>query len=259
MSSMVGGDGLHKIVVLNPKGGSGKTTLSTNLASVYALRKPPPTLIDCDPQGYCSRWLERRASKRPAIYGIEAFRDRSPPRDAATSTLIEQIPSDSRVAIFDLPAAISFDELYLHTHFADSILIPIVPSEIDVHSAAQLISELLLDVQLDRREQKLAIVANRVRTNTRSYQMLRRFLGSLKIPVISALRDSQNYVLAAAEGIGICELPPYRVRDDLHSWKALMSWLDQWQSRRLDAEIAEEFERLTPSADDLPSHQERAH
>lgn len=261
MSSSVGGDNLHKIVVLNPKGGSGKTTLSTNLASVYALRKPPPTLIDCDPQGYCSRWLEKRPTGRPMVYGIEAFRNRSNGGSVQVSALEEQVPSDSRVAIFDMPAAISLDELYMHTHFADSILIPIVPSEIDVHGAAQLVSELLLDVQLDRRDKKLAIVANRVRTNTRSYQMLKRFLSSLNIPVISALRDSQNYVLAAAEGLGICELPPYRVRDDVTSWKALLSWLDQWKSRRLDAEVAEEFERLSSPTADTASlrQQERAH
>jgi chromosome partitioning protein len=242
--SIAGGDDLHRIVVLNPKGGSGKTTLSTNLASIYALRKPPPTLIDCDPQGFCSRWLDRRTPDRPPIYGIDAFRTGVSGSPTTAASVLEQIPSDSRVAIFDLPAAISLDELYTHTHFADSILIPIVPSEIDIHSAAQLISELLLDVQLDRRDNKLAIVANRVRANTRSYQMLRRFLSSLKIPVISALRDSQAYVQAAADGVGICEMPPYRVRDDLISWKAILSWLDHWQSRRLDAEIAEEFDRL---------------
>lgn len=245
MTSMMGGDSLHKIVVLNPKGGSGKTTLSTNLASVYALRKPPPTLIDCDPQGFCTRWLEKRPADRPPIYGIEAF-ERSINQSSAAACL-ERIPSDSRVAIFDMPAALSLDQLYTHTHFADSILIPIMPSEIDVHGAALLISELLLDVQLDRRDGKLAIVANRVRTNTRSYQMLRRFLSSLKIPVISALRDSQSYVQAAAEGVGVCEMAPHRVRDDIVSWKAILSWLDQWRSRQLDVEAAEEFEQPTPA------------
>jgi chromosome partitioning protein len=256
MSSIVGNDNLHRIVVLNPKGGSGKTTLSTNLASIYALRKPPPTLVDCDPQGFCSRWLDKRAADRPPIYGIDAGRaDESESRSGAANVL-EQVPSDSRVAIFDLPAAVSLDELYTHTHFADSILIPIVPSEIDIHAAAQLISELLLDVQLDRRDNKLAIVANRVRTHTRSYQMLRRFLSSLKIPVISVLRDSQAYVQAAAEGLGIAEMAPYRVRDDVMSWRPIMSWLDQWHARRLDAEIADEFERLTVADDELErSHQ----
>ena len=261
MSSMSGSDDLQKIVVLNPKGGSGKTTLSTNLASIYALRKPPPTLIDCDPQGFCARWLEKRPPDRPTIHGIEAFRldDAARPERLAAAALAE-VPSDSRVAIFDLPAAISLNELYAYTHFADSILIPIVPSEIDVHSAAQLVSELLLDVQLDRRERKLAIIANRVRTNTKSYQMLKRFLSSLRIPVISALRDSQSYVQAAGDGLGICDLPPYRVRDDVVCWKAILSWLDEWQSRRLETEIAAEFEKLTPVSEDRPPRpHERAH
>ena len=85
--------------------------------------------------------------------------------------------------------------------------------------------------------------------------MLRRFLSSLKIPVISVLRDSQAYVQAAAEGLGISEMAPYRVRDDIVSWRPIMSWLDQWHARRLDAEIAEEFERLTVPDDEAAEEQ----
>ncbi len=63
-------DDLNKIVILNPKGGCGKTTLATNLASYFALRGPPPTLVDTDPRGYSTQWLERRSSDRPRINGI---------------------------------------------------------------------------------------------------------------------------------------------------------------------------------------------
>lgn len=213
---------LHRIVILNPKGGSGKTTVATNLASIYALRKPPPTLIDCDPQGFCLRWLEKRASQAAVVHGVAAP-DASP---SDVLTLDHSIPDESKQLIFDLPAAIPLDSLYSYTHMADSILIPIAPSNIDVHAATRLIAELLLDVQLDRRENKIAIIANRVRTNTRSFQMLRRFFSSLDIPVISVLRDSQTYVAATGAGIGICELPLYRVRDELVAWKAILAWLD---------------------------------
>lgn len=215
-----------RIVILNPKGGSGKTTVATNLASIYALRKPPPTLIDCDPQGFCMRWLDKRASHPARIHGVAAPNAR--PADILSGAA--EIPAESTRLIFDLPAAIPLDDLYAYTHTADSILIPITPSSIDVHAATRLIAELLIDVQLDRRENKVAIVANRVRSNTRSFQMLRRFLASLEIPVISVLRDSQNYVTATTSGVGICELPLYRVRDEITAWKAILAWLDQRES-----------------------------
>ena len=216
----------HKVVVLNPKGGSGKTTVATNLASIYALRKPPPTLIDCDPQGFCMRWLEKRAAHPAVVHGIAAPDAR--PADVMGGS--EEIPAESTRLIFDLPAGIPLDNLYAYTHLADSILIPIAPSSIDVHAATQLIAELLLDVQLDRRENKVAIIANRVRSNTRSFQMLKRFLSSLEIPVISVLRDSQAYVAASGAGVGICEMPLYRVRDEIIAWKAILSWLDRRES-----------------------------
>ena len=217
----------HKIVVLNPKGGSGKTTIATNLASIYALRKPPPALIDCDPQGFCMRWLDKRASHPAKIHGLAAPNAR-PAEIFADGT---DLPDESTRVIFDLPAAIPLDELYAYTHTADSILIPIAPSSIDVHAATRLIAELLIDVQLDRRENKVAIIANRVRSNTRSFQMLRRFLASLDIPVVSVLRDSQSYVAATASGVGICELPLYRVREEIVAWKAILAWLDRRESR----------------------------
>lgn len=214
-----GANDLQKIVVINPKGGCGKTTLSTNIASYYALRGTAPTVIDCDPLGYCIRWLEKRPADRPVCYGIEAF-------SAAPGEPLE-LPADSRIAIIDLPSVISFDDLHGYTHLADSVLLPVVPSAIDVFSASRFIAELMLNVQLDRHDKKLAIVANRVKSRTRSFEMLKRFLTSLKIPMIATLRDSQVFVQAAAQGIGICDLPDYLVRNDLPQMSAIMQWLER--------------------------------
>lgn len=217
MISISGADALHKIVVMNPKGGCGKTTLATNLAGWFALRGPPPTLIDCDPQGYCSRWVDSRASDRPKVHCFEAG------PLTARSTL--EAHAESSIAIIDLPAAIAGDQLHAFVYLADSLLLPVAPSEIDVHSATRFIAELLLDAQLDRR--RVGIVATRVRERTRSFAMLARFLGSLRIPLIGALRDSQNYVQAAALGLGVCELPPHRVKDDLPALDAIGDWLER--------------------------------
>ena len=221
MINIAGADSLHKIVVLNPKGGCGKTTLATNLASAYAQDELLPTLVDLDPQGYCIRWLEKRPTDLPEVYGIQVdAADR--PEDP-----LPGIPRDASLVIIDLPAGIPHSKLHSYTYVADSVLLPIVPSEIDVHSATRFIAELLLDVQLDRREQKLAIVVNRAKARTRSYQMLLRFLSSLKIPMIATLRDSQNFVYASAHGLGVCEMSQYRAREDAEQIRAITRWIDK--------------------------------
>lgn len=234
----------HKIVILNPKGGSGKTTIATNLAAVFAARGPAPTLIDCDPGGYSLRWIEKRPETRPNVHGIPAF-DRS-----SDDEPLKPDP-DSKEVICDLPAGLTSSEIFDHVYDASSIILPIVPSEIDIYSAAKFIADLLLIVQLDRR--KLAIVANRTRKHTKSYRMLNKFLSSLDIPVIAHLRDSQNFVQAAAFGLGISEMPASRVRQDLDEFDHIVSWLDRWKSRQLDAFLQQELGRsrgmpsLTPA------------
>ena len=221
--SITGADNLHKIVVLNPKGGCGKTTLATNLASYFALRGPPPTLIDCDPQGFGLGWLGKRSAQRPPIYGLRGYREQFD----ATDALHLEVDPRSSIAIVDLPAAIPYERLHVYTHLADSLLLPIQPSDVDVYSATRFIATLLLDVQLDRSERRLAIVANRVRSATRSYQMLSRFLTSLKIPLIATLKDSQSYVQAAAQGLGICEMPAYRLQEELAQLQVIAGWLNR--------------------------------
>jgi chromosome partitioning protein len=242
--TIAGADGLKKIVLINPKGGCGKTTLATNLASSYALRGFAPTIIDCDPQGYCVRWLEQRPADRPLCYGIEGHS--ANPREPI------EVPADSGVVILDLPSTIPFDAMHAYTHLADSILLPIAPSAIDVFSASRFIAELMLDVQLDRSERKLAIVANRVRSRTRSFEMLTRFLTSLRIPMVATLRDSQVYVQAAAQGLGICELPRYLVRTDLPQMEAITRWLDRKELRHGDR-----YQQQRPGTEGATDHEEK--
>jgi chromosome partitioning protein len=258
--SISGADGLHKIVVMNPKGGCGKTTLATNLAAWFALRAAQPTLVDCDPQGFGTRWIERRAPHRPRAYGLAT--------GPLTARSTIEVPADSSVVIIDLPAAITADQLHAFVYLADSLLLPVTPSDIDVYSATRFIAELLLDAQLDRSERRVGIVASRVRERTRSFAMLMRFLGSLRIPLIGALRDSQNFVQAAALGLGVCELPPHRAQGDLAALDAIGRWLERRRAMsraRRDALIAEAAYRYAeargfvggdPTADWLRAEQE---
>lgn len=235
-------DNLHKIVILNPKGGCGKTTLATNLASFFAMRGPPPTLVDCDPGGYSMRWIDKRPDDRPRVHGVEEYQ-----HCKRVDRPLHSWP-DSKEMIVDLPAALTADQLFYEIYDAGSVLIPVVPSEIDIYSAAGFIADLLLVAQYDRRNRNLAIVANRTRRYTKSYRMLMRFLTSLQIPIIAQLRDSQNYVHAAAQGIGICEMPAYKAGLDIEHFKSIVDWLDGWRTRRLGALIGDRSDRSTDQA-----------
>lgn len=219
---------LNTIVVLNPKGGCGKTTLVTNLAGLYAGRGPVPAVMDCDPQGSTMRWISKRCDSLPPVYGIPAYKKTM----QATRSWQLRVPLETTRLIIDSPAGLTHDDLRNLTRDASSILVPVLPSSIDIHAASRCIADLLLVAKVDRADHKLAVVANRTRRNTRSFDKLMRFLDSLGIPIIGILGDSQSYVQAAEQGIGICEMPRYRVRRELEEVGRVAAWLDDWQQRR---------------------------
>ena len=216
---------LNVIVVLNPKGGCGKTTLASNIAAAYAQKGPTPAIMDCDPQGSTMRWLEKRSADRPPIHGIAAYKKSM----QATRSWQLRVPNETTSLIVDSPASLTHDDLREMTRDATSILVPVLPSSIDIHAASRCIADLLLVAKIDRRDRKLAVVANRTRQNTKSFQQLMRFLDSLGIPIISIMRDSQNFVHAAEQGLG---LPAYRTRKDIDAMNQIMEWLDSWPHRR---------------------------
>ena len=219
---------LNKIVVLNPKGGCGKSTLVTNLAVGYALRGPQPTVMDFDPQGSTTAWLERRPDDFPGIHGIAAFKKTM----QATRSWQLRVPEDTLNLIVDSPAGLSHDDLREMTRDASSVLVPVLPSSMDIHAASRCIADLLLVAKINRNEGKLAVVANRTRKNTKSFNRLMRFLDSLGIPIIAVLRDTQNFVHAAENGIGIHEMQHSRVRRDVEQVDKILDWLDGWEARR---------------------------
>jgi chromosome partitioning protein len=219
---------LNKIVILNPKGGCGKTTLATNLASYYANNGPIPAVMDCDPQGSTMAWIERRAKCLPPIHGIAAYKKTM----QATRSWQLRVPNETTTLLVDSPASMTAEDLREVTRDSSSILVPVLPSSIDIHAASRCIADLLLVAKVDRRDRKLAVVANRTRRNTRSFAKLMRFLDSLGIPIIAVMRDSQNFVHAAEEGIGICEMQAYKVKKDMLQLRKITDWLDGWQDRR---------------------------
>jgi len=224
-------DNLNRIVILNPKGGCGKSTLATNLAAHYAQRGPTPAIMDYDPQGSTMAWLSRRPDDLPAIHGIAAFKKSM----QATRSWQLRVPSETVNLLVDSPASVTHDDLRELTRDSTSILVPVLPSSMDIHAASRCIADLLLVAKVDRRDRKLAVVANRTRKNTKSFGKLMRFLDSLGIPIIAVLRDSQNFVHAAEHGVGLCEMQPSRVKQDVEQIEKIVQWLDAWPDRRRDS------------------------
>lgn len=216
---------MQRIIILNPKGGSGKTTVATNLAARFATLGKQPVLMDLDPQGSSTRWLQKRSRDLPTIHGIAAY-ERS---TGVTRSWQLRIPAASDVVIVDSPAALDAQRLPEVTRGADAILVPVMPSDIDIHAAAKCIADLLLIAKVKRSERVLGIIANRVRSNTLISKALMRFLESLDIPLVATLRDTQNYVRAAQTGTGLHEMPRWQVGRDLDDWEELAAWLDSRQ------------------------------
>jgi len=214
---------VKRIIVLNPKGGSGKTTLATNLAANFAVAGFRPALMDLDPQGSSMRWLKKRSNDHAPVHGIAGF-ERSV---TVTRSWQLRVPADCSPLIVDTPAALDAQMLPEMTRGADAIIVPVMPSDIDIHAAARCIADLLLVAKIRRADDRIGIVANRVRSNTLVSQSLMRFLRSLDIPMIATLRDTQNYVRCAEAGLGIYELPRWQARQDLDGWQGIMAWLNR--------------------------------
>jgi chromosome partitioning protein len=111
------------------------------------------------------------------------------------------------------------------TRGADAIIVPVLPSDIDIHAFSKCIADLLLIAKVRRDENRIGVVANRVKRNTLVFQSLMRFLETLRIPVIATLRDSQNYLRAAEQGVGLHEMKKTLVEQDLRDWEPLLGWL----------------------------------
>jgi chromosome partitioning protein len=213
---------MQRILVLNPKGGSGKTTIATNLASYFASQGDRPLLSDNDPQGSSTRWLKKRKPEQPLINGIAAFERSS----RMTRAWQMRIPADAAHVVVDTPAAVPAQDMPDMTKDADAIIVPVLPSDIDIHSCSKCIADLLLIAKVRRDENRIGVVANRVKRNTLIYQSLMRFLETLRIPVIATLRDSQNYVRAAEQGVGLYEMKRQVVEQDLADWQPMLAWLE---------------------------------
>ena len=211
-----------KISVMNSKGGCGKTTIATNLASYCASHGYQTSLFDYDRQASSTRWLKGRPASLPPIHGVTAFE--TPPL-GMTRAWQMRVPQDTHYIITDTSAGYGLMDLEDRVAEADVILIPVLPSSIDIHSTADFIRDLLLVGKARAHNTRLAIVTNRTRIRTKAVDKLERFLNKLDIPVIARIRDTQHYISAAEQGLGIHELKAKDAHKDRITWAELLLWL----------------------------------
>ena len=214
---------MQRILILNSKGGCGKTTIATNLASCYARHGFKTALFDYDPQGSSMRWLRSRNEDAADIYGVVAHKSAT---NNKTKSWHLRLPIGTERVIIDTPAGLRETELLDHIQNIDEIVIPVLPSPIDIHSTADFIRDLLLIGKLRASNTRVNIITNRVKANTISFQALKRFLETLKIPVIAQIKDTQNYVHAAEKGLGIHELNRKQLEDDKKLWDQILKQLE---------------------------------
>ncbi|MDC1288172.1 AAA family ATPase [Gammaproteobacteria bacterium] len=210
---------MRSIMVLNSKGGSGKSTVATNIASYYAAQGNKVILVDLDPQSSSLDWLAARPSGRSSISGI----------DGAAGQY--RVPRNADYVVYDTPAAVQGAQLSALLRRAQSIIIPVLPSPIDMRAATPFVQKVLDNNRVARKEARVALIANRCRENYNIYHQLDSYLRKVrKAPFISVLRETQNYVRAAERGLGVFELPPYAVRKDLDQWDPIIRWLNSKRS-----------------------------
>jgi len=217
------GVGPRRVLVVNSKGGCGKTTIATNLAGCLSSRNHPAVLVDYDPQGSSMQWLSLRSDEQKRVHGIAAYRG---PSAGTTRTFQMRIPEGTQYVIVDPPAGVSGPELIQLVRDIDIIIIPVLPSPFDIHACSYFIKDLFLVAKVRSKSIRIGVVANRTRANNRVYDSLIKFLQSLNIEFIGSLKDSQSYVRAAQDGLSVVELRNLKGSKDTRQWNEIVNWLN---------------------------------
>ena len=211
---------MRHIMVLNAKGGCGKSTLATNIACYFANEGAVVALADYDPQRSSLDWLERRPADRPEIVPVRGF-----------ESGMKHVPRSADIVVIDAPARSHGKELTDLVRHAETIVVPVLPSTIDMQATTTFLEELRNVGKIERKQAKFGLVANRVRDNTLIFDDLDDYLTKAKAPYVAALREAQNYVRAYTRGLGIFELPEYLAWPDWDEWEPLTTWLRSKRSQ----------------------------
>ncbi len=202
-------------LVASSKGGCGKSTVVTQLASHWAQLGQRTTIIDADRQGSSFRWAALRPDSVPGVLALEGGR-RS----------LQRIPQDTQQLLIDTPAGAGERELEPYLDLADVLIVPVLPSSFDLHATLRFLDELLTIPRIKRGKLPVALVGNRLKPWTHASQdAIAELAENAPFPVIAQLRDSQAYVLLSALGKGIFDYQSEQVRNHQQDWKPLLRWI----------------------------------
>jgi chromosome partitioning protein len=205
---------MRKVLVASGKGGCGKTTVATNLAAYWSQRKRNTVMIDADPQGSALRWCEKRPDTVPGVLGTIGRRN-----------ALERVPEGSDRVVIDSAAGSSVDDLAHWLDQVDAVVVPILPSGIDLEATLPWLDRLATHPRVKRGKLPVALVANRLKPWTNASQDALAEIRDYRFPLTSELRDSQAYVLLAALGKGLFDYHSEQVRNHQQDWGKLLRWL----------------------------------
>jgi len=202
------------VLVINPKGGVGKSTLSTHVAGYFASQGHTVMLGDADRQQSAKLWLGLRPDTAPSIRSWEVDKDE-----------VSKPPKGTTHVVLDTPAGLHGKRLKDMLKLAHKVLVPLQASVFDIFATREFLDELAQYRQTAKTE--IGLVGMRVDERTRSAEQLRQFVEAADLPMLGYLRNTQNYVQLAAHGLTIFDLAPTRVARDLSQWQPICQWLDR--------------------------------
>lgn len=218
---------MNTTLVINPKGGSGKTTVAINLAACLAADCIPTTLMDYDPQGSSLTWLRSRAPQAPRIHGANG----APARFGQMRAFEMYVPPETRELVIDAPAGSSGVLLQEMVERAHCVLVPVVPSIIDIRATENFIGSLLAIPKVRSGDARVGIVANKVRVSMPAYQPFLRFLESLEVKVVARVLDSDVFLRAAESGVGIFEMDAGQTAAERKQFLPIVEWISRRAAR----------------------------
>jgi chromosome partitioning protein len=204
---------MKTILIANPKGGCGKTTLSVNIAGYLANRGNRVALLDMDRQQSAALWIETRPDDLPPVRAMKYNNEPDSPSDWL---------------VIDSSAGLSGSNLaYSLIKQANKIIVPVVPSLFDLHASRDFLKELLEEKKVRNSPCHIGVVGMRIAPRTRAATVLEEFLDTLGLPILAYLRETQVYVNAAFEGKSLFDLPHHIAERELEQWEFLQDWIEQ--------------------------------